>query len=69
MGSPLGSVSANIFLSHREENWLNECPLVCKPTFYRSYVDIFVLSYTVSGDSAQLSDYPVSTCAVILKRL
>ena len=44
MGSPLGPILANIFLSHHKENWLNECPIEFKPSFYRKYVDdIFVL--------------------------
>ena len=44
MGSPLGPVLPNIFLSHYEENWLNKCPIEFKPSFYRRYVDdIFVL--------------------------
>ena len=33
---------ANIFLSYHEENLLNKCPIEFKPSFYRSYVDIFV---------------------------
>ena len=44
MGSLLGPILANIFLSHHEENWLNKCPIKFKPSFYRRYVDdIFVL--------------------------
>ena len=44
MGSPLGPILANIFLSHHEENWPNKCPIKFKPSFYRKYVDdIFVL--------------------------
>ena len=44
IGSPLGPILANIFLSHHEEKWLNECPIEFKPSFYRMYVDnIFVL--------------------------
>ena len=39
MGSPLGPILANIFLSHHEENWLNKCPIKFKPSFYRRYVD------------------------------
>ena len=39
MGSPLGPILANIFLSHHEENWLNKCPIEFKPSFYRRYVD------------------------------
>ena len=44
MGSPLGQILANIFLSHHEEKWLKKCPIEFKPSFYRRYVDdIFVL--------------------------
>ena len=35
MGSTLGPMLANIFLSHHEENWLNKCPIEFKPSFYR----------------------------------
>ena len=46
MGSHLGSILANIFLSHHEENWLNKCPTEFKPGFYRRNVDdIFVFLY------------------------
>ena len=43
MGSPLGPILANIFLLHHEENWMNKCPIKYKPSFYRRYVDVFVL--------------------------
>ena len=44
MGSPLGPSSANAFLCHYEELWLDSCPLEFKPVVYRRYVDdIFVL--------------------------
>ena len=44
MGSPLGPIFTNIFISHHEENWLNKCPIKFKPSFHRRYVDdIFVL--------------------------
>ena len=44
MEFPLGPILANIFLSHREENWLNKCPIEIKPSFYGNYVNyIFVL--------------------------
>jgi len=44
MGSPLGPTLANIFLCHKEEQWLNNCPLTFKPVYYKRYVDdIFVL--------------------------
>ena len=39
MGSPLGPTFANCFLSHHEENWLDECPLSFKPLYYRRYID------------------------------
>ena len=37
MGSPLGPILANIFLSHHSENCLNKCPIEFKPSFYRRY--------------------------------
>ena len=44
MGSPLGPILANIFLSPHEENWLNKCPIEFKQSFYGRYIDdIFVL--------------------------
>ena len=44
MGSPLGPILANIFISHHQENWLNKCPIEFKPCLYRRCVDdIFVL--------------------------
>ena len=39
MGSPLGPTLANIFLCHLEEKWLNDCPPLFKPSFYKRYVD------------------------------
>ena len=44
MGFPLRPISANIFLSHHEDNWLNKCPIVFKSSFYSRYIDdVFVL--------------------------
>ena len=44
MGSPLGPVFANIFLSHHEKVWLSQCPLEFKPLHFRRYVDdVFAL--------------------------
>ena len=44
MGSPLGPLLANSFMSHYEGKWLDECPGDFKPKYYRRYVDdIFVL--------------------------
>ena len=39
MGSPIGPTLANIFLSHYEKIWLEECPPQFKPVLYRRYVD------------------------------
>jgi hypothetical protein len=39
MGSPLGPLFANIFLSFHEADWLNNCPTAFKPLLYRRYVD------------------------------
>ena len=39
MGSPLGPLFANIFLSFYETSWFNNCPSQFKPIFYRRYVD------------------------------
>ena len=43
MGSPLGPVLANLFMSHNEGSWIENYKGV-KPFYYRRYVDdIFVL--------------------------
>ena len=39
MGSPLGPLFADIFLSWHEQNWLELCPSDFKPVLYRRYVD------------------------------
>ena len=39
MGSPIGPTLANIFLSHYEKIWLQDCPNEFKPLLYRRYVD------------------------------
>ena len=38
MGSPLGPLFANIFLSFHETTWLNNCPTNFKPLLYRRYI-------------------------------
>ena len=44
MGSSLGQILGNNFLSYHEENWLNKCPIEFEPSFYKRYFDdIFVL--------------------------
>ena len=39
MGSPLGPLFANIFMSFHEKSWLHNCPSSFKPLLYRHYVD------------------------------
>ena len=39
MGSPLGPLLANVFMSHNECIWLANCPSEFKPILYRRYVD------------------------------
>jgi hypothetical protein len=39
MGLPLGPTFANIFMCFHEINWLNDCPLLFRPVFYKRYID------------------------------
>ena len=39
MGNPFRPTFANLFISHHELNWLQNCPNHFKPKFYRWYVD------------------------------
>ena len=39
VGSPLGPLFANIFLSFHEKSWLHNCPASFKPLLYRRHVD------------------------------
>ena len=39
MGLPHSPTLANLFLSHHESIWLDNCPLNFKPVLYRRYVD------------------------------
>ena len=44
MGNPLGPSFANIFLCYHKSNWLENCPELFKPKFYRRYIDdLFLL--------------------------
>ena len=44
MGLPLGPTFANIFMTHHESIWLEQCPVEFRPIFYKRYVDdIFLL--------------------------
>ena len=57
MGSPLGPILANIFLSHHEENWLNKCPIKFKPSFYRKCVDDIFVSFESSESADSYSEF------------
>ena len=39
MGNPISATFANIFMSHHEKQWLENCPREFKPIIYRRYVD------------------------------
>ena len=39
MDLPLRPTFANIFRCFHEMNWLNDCPSVFKPIFYKRYID------------------------------
>ena len=45
MGSPLGPTLANVFLSHHETSWLENCPVQFKPVYYRIYVDDVIVLF------------------------
>ena len=46
MGSPLGPLFANIFMSFHEKSWIHNCPSAFKPLMYRRYVDDCFLLFT-----------------------
>ena len=60
MGSPLGPIFTNIFLSHHEENWLNECLIKFKLRFYRRYVDDIVVLFESSESADSFREYMCS---------
>jgi hypothetical protein len=57
MGSPLGPLFANIFLSFHESNWLNNCPVKFKPLLYRRYVDDCFLIFKSTDHIPQFLSY------------
>ena len=46
MGSPLGPIFPDIFLSWHERSWLSNCPTHFKPVYYQRYVDDCFLLFT-----------------------
>ena len=57
MGSPLGPTLANIFLSYHEQRWLSECPISCKPIYYKRYVDDIFVLFTNSSQIGEFQSY------------
>ena len=60
MGSPLGPLFANIFLSHHEKIWLRNCPPHFKPLYYRRYVDDTFLLFKSKDDILLLPFFELS---------
>ena len=57
MGSLLGPLFANIFMSFHEQKWLNNCPSSFKPLLYRRYVDDCFLLFRSSNHVPLFLDY------------
>ena len=57
MGSPLGPLFANIFLSFYEKGWLSKCPADFKPLLYRRYVDGCFLLFKSTDQIPQFLDF------------
>lgn len=57
MGSPLGPIFANIFLSHHEKKWLSDCPIHFKPKIYKRYVDDTFLLFSNINDAENFTNY------------
>ena len=55
MGSPLGPLFANIFLSHYESQWLSDSPV--KPILYRRYVDDTLWLLPAGSDLSMLMSH------------
>ena len=55
MGSPLGPLFANIFLSHFESEWISNSPV--KPILYRRYVDDTLWLFPPHTDLSLLMNY------------
>ena len=57
MGSLLGPLFANTFLSFHERNWIANCPPEFKPLFFRRYVDNCLAIFCSPGYVRPLHEY------------
>ena len=57
MGSPLGSIFANIFFSYHEQNWLKNCHCEFKPVICKRYVDGTFLLFRSKDHSEKFRCY------------
>ena len=57
MGSPLGPLFANIFMSFHEQKWLNSCPSSFKSLLYRRYVDDYFILFCFLDHVPLFLDY------------
>ena len=57
MGSPLRPTLANISMFYNEKRWLDNCPPLFKPIFYRRYVDDTFLLFRRPQDVDLFLDY------------
>ena len=57
MGSPLGSLFANIFLAFHKRNWLTNCPLEFKPLVFRPNIDDWFVVFRFRNHVRPFLDY------------
>ena len=57
MGSPLGPIFANIFMSSLEETFIDDCPLLFRPLFYKRYVDDTVALFHDRGSATRFLEF------------
>ena len=57
MDSPLGPTLANVFMSHFENIWLENCPAHFKPIVYRRFVDIIFLLFRTKDHIEKFNNY------------
>ena len=57
MGSCLGPTFANAFLCYHEKKWLDECPTMYKPLYYRRYVDDTFLIFNDASHMPKFLSY------------